>query len=108
MLNVVKNGYMEYLQGMEESDTSGKYSGSECEDAKRPIPFNQEVLDDLKIDLGLCKALSELPASRLQERNLVTKEINVSFYCTRKKKLLPLFSTEDDFIFAIIFLTIGV
>ena len=48
-----------------------------------PRPFNQEELNDLIRDLGLPKDGAELPASRLKERNLLSKGTRVSLYRNR-------------------------
>lgn len=70
----------------------------ECE-LKAPKLFNQDDLNDLIRDLGLSKHASEILASRLKERNLVTKGTNVSYYRTRERNLLQYFAEEDDFVF---------
>lgn len=71
----------------------------DLENSLEPRPFNQNELNDLIRDLGLSKASSELLASRLKERNLITKETKVSYYRTREKGLLPFFAEEDDFVY---------
>lgn len=84
-------------QERSEDSDNGKDSDFYC--PFEPRPLNQNDLDDLIRDLGLSKKASELLASRLKERNLVTPNTNISVYRTREKNLLPFFSEEDDFVF---------
>ena len=58
-----------------ENDSSDDF---DC-DLGTPKPFNQDDLSDLIRDLGLSKTASEILASRLKERNLVTKETKISY-----------------------------
>ena len=64
-----------------------------------PQPFNQKELNDLVRDLNLPKESSEILASRLKEKNLLTPETNITFYRTREKNLLQYFSQEKDLVF---------
>lgn len=82
-----------------EDSEDGKDSDFYCLLEPEPRPLNQDDLDDLIRDLSLSKKASELLASRLKERNLVTPDTKVSVYRTREKSLLPFFSEEDDFVF---------
>lgn len=64
-----------------------------------PRPLNQNDLNDLIRDLGLSKTASEILASRLKERNLLTNETKISYYRNREKDLLPFFTEKDNFVF---------
>lgn len=63
-------------------------------DATNPILFNQDELDDLSRDLGLGKKLSELLASRLKEKNLVTSDVRITNYRYRETGLHQFFTEE--------------
>ena len=65
--------------------------------SERGEKFNQEELNDLIRDLKLSKYSSELLASRLNEKNLLTENTFVSFYRQRHAEFLPLFEEEGDF-----------
>ena len=65
----------------------------------KPRPFNQNEINDLIRNLGLSTTSSEILASRLEERNLVTKETKVLYYRTREKYLLHFFPEDDDFVY---------
>ncbi|GBP69798.1 hypothetical protein EVAR_51961_1 [Eumeta japonica] len=84
---------MDIEEKIESSDSDFEY------DLKAPELFNQTDLNDLIRDLGLSKSASEILASRLKERNLVTKETRISYYRTRKRNLLKYFAKEDNFLF---------
>ena len=64
-----------------------------------PRPFNQNKLNDLIRDFGLSKTSSKILASRLNEKNLVTKDTKVSYYRTREKDLLHFFAEDEDFVY---------
>lgn len=63
-----------------ESTTSGstQSSQSDMETGKDPKIFTQSELNDLIRDLDLTKDKSEMLASRLHERNLLTSDVNLS------------------------------
>ncbi|GBP31362.1 hypothetical protein EVAR_13482_1 [Eumeta japonica] len=84
---------MDIEEKIESSDSDFEY------DLKAPELFNQTDLNDLIRDLGLPKSASEILASRLKERNLVTKETRISYYRTRERNLLKYFAEEDNFVF---------
>lgn len=67
--------------------------------SSQPQPFNQEDLSALVRDLGLSKKASEILASRLKQRNLLTPETRISYYRNREAELLSFFSEDDDFVF---------
>ncbi|GBP39574.1 hypothetical protein EVAR_26656_1 [Eumeta japonica] len=84
---------MNIEEKIESSDSDFEY------DLKALELFNQTDLNDLIRDLGLSKSASEILASRLKERNLVTKETRISYYRTREHNLFKYFAEEDNFIF---------
>lgn len=59
--------------------------------SSKPILFTQAALSDLIRDLDLSKERSELLASRLKERNLLSAGTKVTCYRTREKELLQFF-----------------
>lgn len=67
--------------------------------SSEPQPFNQEDLSALVRDLGLSKKASEILASRLKQRNLLTPETRISYYRTRETELISFFSEDADFFF---------
>ncbi|CAH1113529.1 unnamed protein product [Psylliodes chrysocephalus] len=68
-------------------------------DLETAKPFNQDDLNDLIRDMGLSKSVSEILASRLKEKKLVTKETKISYCRTREQSFLKYFSEEDNFVF---------
>ena len=56
-------------------------------------------MNDLVRDLGLSKELSELLASRLNDKNLLQDGTMVTFYRHRENELLKHFATEKDFVY---------
>ena len=56
-------------------------------------------MNDLVRDLGLSKELSELLASRLNDKNLLQDGTKVRFYRHRENELLKYFATEKDFVY---------
>lgn len=68
-------------------------------DLKEPKQFNQQELNDLIRECGLCKEKSELLASRLKEKNLLTRGTNVTFYRKREQKFIPYFEEKDSFVY---------
>ena len=77
------------------SDSTG--SEYEPEEKLKPILFSQEHLNDLKRDLALSEQKAELLASRLQENNLVQKDVLVSQYKKRKTDLSTVFRVDGPF-----------
>jgi len=61
--------------------------------------FNQKELNDLIRKLGLPKDGAELLASRLKEKNLLTKGTKVSFYRTRNESFRKYFTQDHDLIY---------
>ena len=74
------------------SDSTG--SEYEPEENLKPILFSQEQLNDLIGDLALSKQKSELLASRLQENNLLQKDVLVSLYRKRSTDLSTVFRVD--------------
>ena len=61
--------------------------------------FSQNELNDLVRDLALSKESSELLASRLAEKNLLHRDVRITFYRNRHNKRLQYFSKHDEFAF---------
>ena len=61
--------------------------------------FDQNDLSDLARDLGLSKLNSEILASRLEERNLLKRGTNITYYRKREQDFVQYFSYEEDFVF---------
>ena len=59
---------------------------SDLEDADRPRKFNQAQLNDFVQDLEFSKTRSELLGSRLKERNLLDKGVNITVFRERPSK----------------------
>ena len=66
----------------------------EPEEKLKPILFSQKQLNDLKRDLVLSKQKAELLASRLQENNLLQKDVLVSHYRKRNTDLSTVFRVD--------------
>mgnify|MGYP005983985387 FL=1 len=64
-----------------------------------PQRFSQNELDDLVRDLNLSKQASELLASRLKEKNLLSPGTTITFYREREKDLRRYFSEENNIVF---------
>lgn len=64
-----------------------------------PETFNQAELNDLVRDLNLPKMASELLASRLKEKHLLTAETHISFYRNREEGFLKYFRTECNLVY---------
>lgn len=64
-----------------------------------PQCFSQNELDDLVRDLDLSKQASELLASRLKEKNLLSAGTIITFYRERDKDLRMYFSEENNIVF---------
>ena len=89
---------LEYEDDITE-DISEWYSDAEFPDVTSTGSqrFDQPELNDLVRDLGLSKKLSELLASRLNDKNLLQDGTKETFYRHRENELLKYFSTEKDF-----------
>ena len=92
-------------QEMQSSSSADEHSSGEYveptdpESETKPIPFSQEALNDLRRDVYLTKEKSEFLASRLQERNLLEKEVKITQYRKCTGALLPLFTIKDNLCF---------
>ncbi|CAG9787072.1 unnamed protein product [Diatraea saccharalis] len=80
----------------EKQDSDSDFTPSQ---ETKPQPFNQSELNDLIRDLNLSKESSEILASRLKEKNLLTPDTKITFYRTREKDLLPYFSSEENLVY---------
>ena len=72
--------------------TSSNYTDSDTN--KDPILFSQKHLNDLIRDLCLSKEKAELLATRLKERNMVERDVKVSYYRKRNRDLSSAFKVE--------------
>ena len=61
--------------------------------------FNQSELSDLVRDLGLSKELSEVLASRVNEKNCLSPRTKITFYRNREQKLLQYFTKEKNLVY---------
>ena len=68
---------------------------------KKPQLFWQEELNDLVRDLDLSKQSAELLASRLDEKNLLAHDANVTYYRTREEEFLAYFSDNERCAFCV-------
>ncbi|GFX82963.1 uncharacterized protein TNCV_4938331 [Trichonephila clavipes] len=82
-----------------ERNTSSENFDSDYKFSKEPQPFNQKELSDLVRYLNLPKKASEILASRLKEKNLLTPETNITFYRTREKKYVTVFFSREGLSF---------
>ena len=65
----------------------------------KPNPFSQGQLDDLVRGLGLCKKLSEILASLLDEHGILDSGTKIAFYRERDDLLIRFFAMEDNFVY---------
>ena len=65
----------------------------------RPQHFTQTKLNDLVRDLGLSKESSELLVSRLNEKNVLERTANFTFYRHRENDLVQYFTQECEFVY---------
>ncbi|GBM80837.1 hypothetical protein AVEN_219583-1 [Araneus ventricosus] len=66
---------------------------------RQPHLVSQPELNDLVGDLELPKSKSQLPGSRLQQWNLLEKDVKISSYRTRQSTLKLLFKEDEDLVF---------
>ena len=64
----------------------------------KPHKISQEELNDLIRDLDLPKSKAELLGSRLQQWNLLEKNVKVSVYRYRERDLTPFFEMENNLV----------
>ncbi|EFA13536.1 hypothetical protein TcasGA2_TC005054 [Tribolium castaneum] len=65
----------------DDSDSNDNFEGP----SSKPVLFTQAALNDLIRDLDLSKERSELLASRLKERNLLSTDTKITYYRSREK-----------------------
>ena len=61
--------------------------------------MNQSKLSDLIRDLNLSNNQSQILASRLKERNILTHGTSISYYKSRESSLRKVFDDKDSFVF---------
>lgn len=81
---------------LHDSYGSTESSQSDVEHEKKPMLFTQSELNDLIRDLDLSKDNSETLASRLQERNLLTSDVKVTYYRDRHKRFAKYYLKKDN------------
>ena len=64
-----------------------------------PHHFSQNELNDLVHDLNLLKSSAKLLASRLKEKNLLSDDTCITFYCNRHQELLHFFLQEKNLVY---------
>jgi len=82
----------------EEDIESGDACGSEY-GISSPQPFSQSELNDLVQNLSLSKQISELLASRLNEKSFLQREVKMTAFRTREEKFLQYFSEDNDLVY---------
>lgn len=83
------------IEGPSSSQNDADFEGMSNE----PKCFSQNELDDLVRDLNLSKQASELLASRLKEKKLLSSDTKISFYRERDTELRRYFSEENGITF---------
>ena len=85
----------EILSKDSDNDSTASQESQEDEEADfsddTPHPFSQNELNDLVRDLNLSKPSSELLASRLKEKSLLSHGTRITFYRNRHQKFLHFF-----------------
>lgn len=107
--NVVHIEVDEYDEvGKEDIEEESSESNTDDEDQEEYVPtekdttirtFNQGDLNDLVRDLGLPKDGAELLASRLKERNMLSKGTKVTFYRNRDEPFRKYFIEEGELVY---------
>lgn len=69
------------------------------EESGAPEYFTQMELNDLVRDLNLSKSSAELLASRLKEKNCLSKGVRITFYRNRHQDYLQYFCEEKDLVY---------
>ena len=69
-----------------------------------PHPFSQNELNDFVSDLNLSKSSSELLASRLKERNLLSNDSRITFYRNKHQEFRHFFKKNTFFTVQILFI----
>ena len=82
-----------------ESDSEHSQEPSMHISQSLPQTINQTELNDLIHDLNLSKDQSQILASRLKEKNLLTHGMSVSHYKSRKSSFQQFFKVDDLFVF---------
>lgn len=81
------------------STTEGNTEEEVVLDADASHPLSQKELNDLVRDLSLSKFSSELLASRLNEKNLLSASAHITFYRNRHAEYLRFFSEDKDLVY---------
>ncbi|QQP52342.1 Uncharacterized protein FKW44_004467 [Caligus rogercresseyi] len=81
------------------TDERGDTEEFEYEAQDGPQTFSQCELNDLVRDLSLSKISSELLASRLKEKNLLGKDVRITFFRRRHEDYMGYFCQEEDLVY---------
>ena len=71
----------------------------QVDDCNEPQSFSQAELNDLLRDMALPKDSAQLLDSRLQEKNLSTHGISLSWFRNREKDCVPYYSQEGELVY---------
>ena len=85
------NGSTPAQESQEDEETDFSYD--------RPHPFSQNELNDLIRDLNLSKSSSELLASSLKEKKLLSNCTRITFHRNRHQEFLHFFFKEKDLVY---------
>lgn len=91
-----------YVEPQDENQVDDTTDISDCDDLdvdfdkddKVPETFSQSELNDLVRDLYLSKDLSELLASRLNDKNVLDPDTRITFYRNREEEFLQYFAVD--------------
>ena len=86
------------VDDLNDDDFDSSQLNANSSTSKEPECFNQNELNDLVRDLNLSKESSELLASRLNEKCLLTNDTRVTYYRTRDREFRPFFEMGDSFV----------
>ena len=82
-----------------EEDSDGNNADFEIQEDSFCKGFVQPELDGLARDLDLSKKVSEILASRLNEKNFLEQGLKVSYFRTRESTFLQYFRSDSGFVF---------
>ena len=91
-----------YVEPQDENQVDDTADISDCDDLdvdfdkddKVPETFSQSELNDLVRDLYLSKDLSELLASRLNDKNVLDPDTRITFFRNREEEFLQYFAVD--------------
>lgn len=89
----------DFNEGDDDTDYDDSNDEGNNTSSCQPESFNQQEINDLARDLGLSKELSELLASRLDEKRLLEKNTSITYFRKREGEFLQYFKKEKDFVY---------